>query len=77
MHVCTHPHFNTCEVVNVYAVGSAMACVGGASILGIREVKRVGGEDTTGGNMYPRAAGSPMNEEVFLIGFPDPHSLPQ
>jgi hypothetical protein len=41
MYECTHPHFAKCEIINVYAGGSAMACVKGVSLLGMSEVNNV------------------------------------
>jgi len=34
MHVCTHPRFHKCEIINVYAAQNAMTCAKDASMLG-------------------------------------------
>ena len=41
------PPFRTCVIVNVYAGEGAMACLGAASLLGMREV-RVWGQGGVG-----------------------------
>jgi hypothetical protein len=48
---CTHPHFYRCELVNVYAGGSAMACVGAASTARLREVLNSGDSGAGGGSL--------------------------
>ena len=37
MYGCTHPHFPHFEIAGVYAVGSVMACVKGASNAGMSD----------------------------------------
>jgi hypothetical protein len=41
MRVCTHPHFSERGIVNVYAGGSAMACVGAASNAAVERGGRI------------------------------------
>jgi hypothetical protein len=38
MHECTHPHFPSCEIINVYAAVTGVTCVEAASLLGMSEV---------------------------------------
>jgi hypothetical protein len=66
---CTHPHFRTCVIVSGYAGVSAMMCMRGASLLGIRAVEYRVAPTMSASNLQDRRPdGRPGNGQSERLG---------